>query len=210
MIKRAVILGAIIAGLLVYAAMQGVEQPEPMASPLIKITQQGQTISVWAGPWACVFDKQTGLLWEVKTDNETIHDGYWSYSWFDGLRGKANSGDCYFEKDGCDTQDLIHRANRENTCGVAGWRLPAPSELLSLVETNPRPGEPTIAKDFFPQTRRGDYWTGDAEQALDGAFQHLGEGAIAVDFVTGSVTKLPYRNAAFVRLVSDQFLNQSR
>jgi hypothetical protein len=172
---------------------------------LIKITPKGEAISAWSGPWACVFDKRTGLLWEVKTDDETIHDGYWSYSWSDGRKGTANRGDCYFEKGGCDTLDLIRRVNREKTCGVAGWRLPAQGELLSLVETNIRPGEPTIAKDFFPHTRRGDYWTKEWGQSLDGAFQHLGEGASAVDFVDGSAIKLPYRNAAFVRLVNDQF-----
>lgn len=205
MIKRALILFAVIAGLVLYAVVQGVEQPEPVASPLVKITREGNAIESWAGPWACVFDKRTGLLWEVKTDNETIHDGYWSYSWFDGHKGEPNRGDCYFKQERCDTRDLVRRANIEKTCGVGGWRLPGRDELLSLVREETRPGEPTIAKDFFPHTKRGVYWTHEADQDLGGAFQHLGEGALAVDFVNGKAIKLPYRSAAFVRLVTDRF-----
>ena len=163
-------------------------------------------MSPWSGPWTCVYDTKTQLLWETKTDNESIHDGYWTYSWNDGARGVKNKGDCYFEKERCDTLDLIDRVKIEKTCGLDNWRLPSSKELLSLVSRETKPGEPLIAKDFFPQTKRGDYWTKDSQQRLTGTFKYLKEGALAVDFVNGNLTKLPYRNASFVRLVNTGYV----
>lgn len=190
----------------IYAALRPPPPVEPPSdSRWIKVARDGVPVDNWSGPWQCVFDQQTGLLWEVKTDNEGIHDGYWSYSWFDGTTGIANMGDCYFEEDRCDTLDLIKRVTVEKACGASEWRLPEGNELLSLVQRNVKPGDPAIAKDFFPFTKRGDYWTGQSRQPLTGVYRHLGEGALAVNFVAGSVVTLPYRNAAFVRLVATDY-----
>ena len=179
-------------------------EPKVNASRFQKLNKEGQPISVWQGPWACVVDKKTGLVWENKTDDESIHDGYWSYSWFNDGQGVENSGDCYFEKDRCDTADLIRRMNKEKTCGLTQWRLPTAEELLTLVNHHPKTGEAKIANDFFLHTKRGDYWTSNAEVPLSGVFQHLGKGAQAVDFIEGKIRNLPYRNAAFVRLVAQR------
>ena len=178
--------------------------PLPKNSRFQKLNDSGQPIGVWQGPWACVRDKKTGLIWENKTDNESIHDGYWSYSWFQKGLGVANAGDCYFEKERCDTADLIRRMNEEKTCGLNNWRLPTTSELISLVNHNPKTGEAKLANDFFLHTKRGDYWTANSEVPLRGVFQHFGTGAQAVDFIEGKVRNLPYRNAAFVRLVAQK------
>lgn len=203
MIKRTLILSVLLGGILLFAGLQSFQPKAPPDTRYIKINMQGEKLSSWSGPWSCVFDSKTGLLWEVKTDDESIHDGYWTYSWFDGSEGVSNQGDCYFEQTRCDTLDLIKRANQEKTCGIDTWRLPTSKELLSLVKRRTNPGAPKIAKDFFPQTKRGDYWTSDKQQKLSGAYQHLGKGALVINFIGGTVMKLPYRNAAFVRLVSD-------
>ncbi|RJG49899.1 DUF1566 domain-containing protein [Motilimonas pumila] len=179
------------------------------ASRWQKISPQGQRLTPWQGPWACVWDKQNKRLWEVKTDNENIHDGYWSYSWWQqteaGLeRGAANLGDCYFESTRCDSQDLVRRANQQRLCNVAGWRLPQIEELQSLLQSNDRAQQAKMAVDYFPHIKAGDYWSADHSQALAGAYQHLGQGALAINFYSGDITPLPYRNAAFVLLVSDQ------
>lgn len=182
--------------------------PEPVhaakLSNFTKVGSNGKIMGAWQGPWACVHDSATGLLWEVKSDSESIHDGYWTYSWFDGNEGVANWGDCYFEKDRCDVSDLIRRANQEKTCGREDWRLPTGSELMSLVSHDARPGEPRIDKGFFPHTKKGDYWTIDSGKPLTGTFAHLKTGADAVNFGDARLVTLPYRNAAFVRLVSGE------
>ncbi|EEX31337.1 hypothetical protein VIC_004285 [Vibrio coralliilyticus ATCC BAA-450] len=50
--------------------------------------------------------------------------------------------------------------------------------------------------------RKGDYWTADHSIPLSGFYSRLGEGANAVDFRDGQVKTLPYRNAAFLILVT--------
>ncbi len=169
----------------------------------IKISDKGDEMFQWDGPWACVLDKQQNLLWEVKTDSESIHDGYWTYSWFDGVTGTSNSGDCYFETNRCDTLDLVRKSNQQKLCGITGWRLPSRDELTSLFTDNDRPRANKIATDYFPQIKNGDYWTSTNNQPLAAHYRHLKVGAIAVNFNQQSTANLPYRNAAFVLLVND-------
>jgi len=199
-----VLLGLIGIGLL--SAWTSGDRPQPIESRWLKLDKQGQPMAPWAGPWACILDQQTGLIWENKLDDESIHDGYWTYSWYlasdQGGEGVENMGDCYFEASRCDTQDLIRRANHAKTCGRDDWRLPSVTELSALIKLDGRPGSATIATDFFPKTHRGDYWTQQTADQLNAPFQHLSPGAYAVNFGTGKVYGLPHRNAAFVRLVS--------
>lgn len=178
-------------------------QPSPAASSrFVKLNVKGEPLHPWQGPWACVLDRQTRLVWENKTDDEGIHDALWTFSWHQGGKGVENSGDCYFEKNRCDTDDLIRRVNQEKTCGLGNWRLPTAQELQSIIFHHPKAGDAKIAGDFFPHTKRGDYWTSNADTPLYGVFSHLKYGALAIDFIEGKPRAIPYRNAAFVRLVS--------
>jgi hypothetical protein len=189
--------------LLVYCGANPPPQAEQQDHYLVKVSQQGQLMKSWQGPWRCVHDKRSGLLWEVKSDSENIHDGYWTYSWLDQQgRGKANFGDCYFESDRCDVQDLIIKTNQQQTCGRNNWRLPTATELSSLLDNTVKAGDPLINKSFFPHSKRGDYWTAEGEQPLTGVYAYLEKGAKAVNFGSGETLTLPYRNAAFLRLVS--------
>lgn len=168
----------------------------------IKLDKQGEAMQPWQGPWSCILDTETGLVWENKTDDETIHDALWTYSWYQNGKGVENSGDCYFEADRCDTADLIRRVNQEQTCGLNNWRLPTSHELQSILYNTPKTGEAKIAGDFFSSTKRGDYWSSDSDVVLQGVYKHLKSGAIAIDFIEGKPRSIPYRNAAFVRLVT--------
>ncbi len=168
----------------------------------VKIHYSGQVLTPWQGPWACTLDKKTGLYWENKSDDESIHDGQWTYSWYLNGLGAANNGDCFFEAGQCDTQDLIARMNQEKTCGLTNWRLPTQAELSSLVFESPKTGKAAIRNDFFSHTKRGDYWTAEHSKPLTGTYHYLNNGASSVNFIDGQVSFLPYRNAAYVRLVS--------
>ncbi|WP_404389623.1 DUF1566 domain-containing protein [Pseudoalteromonas phenolica] len=172
-----------------------------------KVDHEGNELAAWQGPWACVYDKTQKLLWEVKRDDESIHDGYWSYSWFNNQIGEKNSGDCYFEPDRCDTQDLIRKANQHGLCQVTGWRLPTKQEVEAILQPQDKPQQAMLATDYFRHIKAGDYWTQDAEQPLTGHYRHLEKGAIAVDFYQGRFHTLPYRNAAFVMLVTSELPN---
>ncbi|PKF60585.1 hypothetical protein CW745_13715 [Psychromonas sp. psych-6C06] len=170
-----------------------------------KISHSGEKLTPWQGPWDCVFDKHHGLLWEVKKDDESIHDGYWTYSWFDGQRGVENMGDCYFQPSRCDVLDLITKTNQQKLCGVNQWRLPSHNELLTLLMTNDRPNENNLAVDYFPHMQRGDFWTSVHSMPLIKRYREINQGAVAVNFLHSDSLVLPYRNAAFVILVNDKF-----
>ncbi|WP_078084888.1 DUF1566 domain-containing protein [Microbulbifer mangrovi] len=194
--------------------------PGPQPYHLVKIDNRGAALAPWSGPWSCVCDRNTGLLWEVKTDDESIHDGLWTYSWYREAEtgfttvattshavpipatGSENLGDCYFEPDRCDTADLLRRTRAQQLCGEHHWRLPTAKELHTLVYTDSKAGQPSINTAFFPKTKRGDYWTADFGKPLLGVYQHLGNGAEAISFVGGQQVTIPHRNAAFVRLVA--------
>ncbi len=202
MFPRLLIVIGLVAALFVYNLFNQPERPTVNSSRWKKVTAEGLFINSWQGPWACVLDEETGLLWEVKTDDETVHDGYWTYSWFLNDVGVDNMGDCYFESERCDTTDLIRKVNQQKLCRQSNWRLPTAEELSSLLNDSQRPGDAKIEKEFFPYTKRGDYWSSDHEVALTGIYQHLKTGAVAVNFGSGDKVRLPYRNAAFVRLVA--------
>lgn len=202
MYARALLVFALPAALLFAAAQHRANPPVPAPHYLHKIDHRGTPMPAWSGPWACVCDTRTNLLWEIKTDDEGIHDGDWTYSWWQGGTGVANFGDCYYEANRCDTADLIRHTRREALCGVDNWRLPTVAELRSLRSRSAVPGAPAIDGHYFPKTRRGDYWTRDAEQPLGGVYAHLHAGSAAINFIDGNQVTIPYRNAAFVRLVA--------
>lgn len=202
MIKRTLLLATLIGLVLVVAWLNPPPLPGlPGDARFIKIAPDGQELNAWEGPWSCVLDTQTGLLWEVKSYAEDLHDFQCSFSWFDGQTGEAGGGSCFAGSGRSDTRDLVEYANETVRCGASGWRLPTEQELRTLLSDTPLPGDLLIARDYFPYAQRGLYWTSTAEVPLTGHFQRLGKGAISVDFKDGRSRKMPYRDTAFVRLV---------
>ncbi len=202
---RVTILLMLIAAIISAAYNKNSMKPTPAVSQWVKLSANGRPIDNWSGPWSCILDKNTGLIWENKDNNEGIHDGRWTYSWSDGQGlGEEDKGSCSFNNFHCDTQDLIRRARLEKNCGLSQWRLPTAKELSTLFNPTPPVGEPIIDIDFFPYTQRGEYWTADSRQTLTGFYHFLGEGAITLDFRQGNKTVSPYRNAAYVRLVTSE------
>ena len=180
------------------------EKPKPIESHFIKITQEGKRLPAWGGPWRCVLDTNTHLLWEVKSYVEDLQDQQCSFSWFNGTEGVAKKGDCFIEGEGSDTQDLINFANAQKNCGVENWRLPTQKELESLIFKEAKVGNPLIAKEYFPYTHKSLYWTVEHNKTLTGVFSRFGYGGTLVDFLNGNIQSLPYQNAGFVRLVAEK------
>lgn len=202
MILRFLLLFFTMLALLGYAWFAPPEIPRsPKKTRLVKVDGIGKLLAPWAGPWKCVMDTETGLLWEVKSYAEDIHDKQCSFSWFNGQKGESKLGDCFIEGQGSDTLDLIRQSNKEKRCGVKGWRLPTETELRTLLIDIPLPGDVNIAHDYFPYTQRGPYWSADMGKQLSGHYRYLKEGAVSVDFFSGKSHVMPYRDATFVRLV---------
>ena len=90
-------------------------------------------------PWAMVRDNVTGLIWEVKTNDGTIHDKDNMYGW-DELESA-----------------VIATLNSKNFGGFSDWRVPDIKELASIVNRNTY--NPSIDIGYFPNTMLSSYWS---------------------------------------------------
>ncbi|MDM8522463.1 DUF1566 domain-containing protein [Desulfococcaceae bacterium HSG8] len=79
-----------------------------------------------------VQDNVTGLIWEVKTDDGSVHDKDNTYNWDDAQ------------------SVFIAALNSEKFGGYSDWRLPTIKELGSIV--NLERYNPTIDTNYFPHT----------------------------------------------------------
>ena len=87
-----------------------------------------------------VRDNVTGLIWEVKTVDGSIHDRDDTYTW----------------QDAQDT--FITQVNAETFGGHADWRLPTAKELASITALGRY--NPAIDNGFFPNTVSSFYSSG--------------------------------------------------
>jgi len=113
-----------------------------------KLDANGNDLPNSAGNWSMVRDNVTGLVWEVKTDDDTIHDKDNGYYWCNS--SLENPGACDRENN---TEVFINDLNIAEFGGYADWRLPSVYELATLLNSATR--EPAINTTFFPNTLFG-------------------------------------------------------
>ena len=121
-------------------------------------------------PWHCVQDNVTGLIWEVKTDDDDLHDKDDKYNWYN-TDPATNGGEDGYADDGaichgydssdsatyCNTQAFAARVNAVGLCGAYDWRLPSKEELRSIVDYSRY--NPSIDTDYFPNTVLSWFWS---------------------------------------------------
>jgi len=121
-----------------------------------KLNAAGSDLADTATSWVMVRDNVTGLIWEVKTDDGSIHDKDNTYTWYDP-NSATNGGNAGTPGDGTDTADFIAALNAAKFGGYADWRIPTFKELdilCDLGRTNP-----AIDTDYFPNTLSSNYWS---------------------------------------------------
>ena len=137
-----------------------------------KLDAQGNDLADSAASWVMVRDNVTGLIWEVKTDDDSIHDKDNTYTWYDS-NPETNGGDAGTPGDGTDTEDFINALNSENFGGYSDWRLPTVKELSSIVNSGEYEHEPAINTDYFPDTMSSSYWSSTTNAAYTGNAWHV-------------------------------------
>jgi hypothetical protein len=151
-----------------------------------KLDANGHGLHDSAVAWTMVRDNVTGLIWEVKTDDGSVHDMDNLYTWYDP-NPETNGGYAGTQGDGTDTEDFIDALNAESFGGFSDWRLPTIDELASLVHADRH--EPAIDEAYFPNTVDFGYWSSTTLDDDDGlyAWAVLGWGGVGSTLKSGSL-----------------------
>jgi len=105
-----------------------------------KLDEDGDELVRSASKWAMVRDNVTGLIWEVKKEDGSIHEWSDLYDWYD-----ANDV-------------FIAQLNAEEFGGYTDWRLPTKKELIYAM--NYGLVSPAIDTDYFSEkTVWSYYWS---------------------------------------------------
>ncbi len=118
----------ILTAILIIIPISGLAQ-----NTLIKLDAMGRELPDNATEWAMVKDTVKGIIWEVKTDDGSIHDKNNTYSW-----KKHN-------------KEFLVKLNEEKFGGFSDWRLPEETELEELVDRS-KEQPPRINEKYFPHT----------------------------------------------------------
>ena len=128
--------------------------------------------------WMMTRDNVTGLIWEIKTNDGSIHDGSKTFTWCDSDSGTNGgySGTCGNSNDITDTEAFVAELNLQEFGGFSDWRLPTIEELSTLLYLNVPDGEPPVYQFYFPNIRYDFYWSAtsaayEEEQAWFQCFQ---------------------------------------
>ncbi len=97
-----------------------------------KLDSNGAALANSAKQWAMVKDNITGLIWEGKTDDGSIHDKDNTYS-FDIVYN-----------------NFIDILNEKEFGGYSDWRLPTSFELITIIDYGS--ADPAINTDYFINT----------------------------------------------------------
>lgn len=121
-----------------------------------KIGANGEVLPRSATSWACVRDKVTGSMWEVKTQDGGPRD---VGARFTNLgNGKAGDASAY-----------VTTVNAAGLCGAHDWRLPNRREMESLVDFSVPQGGPMIDGAWFPNSASDFHWTSTSAQINGGS-----------------------------------------
>lgn len=92
-----------------------------------------------AKEWACTKDNNTGLIWEVKTDDSRLRDKDWNYSWYEPDASKNGGSEGYknYQPESCkgsecDTYAFTNAVNKQGLCGAKDWQVPKVQEISAL------------------------------------------------------------------------------
>ena len=126
--------------------------------------------------WIMTRDNVTGLIWEIKTDDDSVHDKDNTFTWCDS-HPETNGGDPGTCGVGTDTEGLIAFMNENEYGGYSDWRMPTRKELRTIIDYDAY--NPAVNTDYFPNTVTSSYWSADT------ITEGNGSGAWLMSFISG-------------------------
>ncbi len=121
------------------------------ATPFVKLDAGGNELAADAASWVMVKDIKTGLVWEMKTIDGSVHDGGNQYTWKEAK------------------EVFVAELNNSKFGGFTDWRMPNDTEINSIIRQDQE--EPFVDTAYFPNIRPANYWN----------FYICGSGAIMSD-----------------------------
>lgn len=109
------------------------------AGAFTKLDATGWELPDQAADWAMVKEVASGLTWEIKSTDGSLHDRDNFYTWKDS------------------ENIFIKGLNQEKFGGFADWRLPEDKELERLQKLSENNQE--LFARYFPRTAPSLYWT---------------------------------------------------
>ncbi|WP_157671962.1 DUF1566 domain-containing protein [Cellvibrio sp. PSBB006] len=131
----------------------------------ISLSAEGEPTSTAA---RCLQDHQTSLVWELKADDDSLHDKDKIFRW--GGVGADKVGSIAFD----DWNALVKAANNDTLCGFTDWRVPTIDELKQLYSLQ----QSSEIKPYFSNTLASPYWSVSAYEKYPEHAQtvHFGNG----------------------------------
>ena len=135
------------------------------AGPYIPMNAEGEPTSTAA---RCLQDTETQLVWELKTDDDSLHGKDKTFRW--GGVGADKVGSMAFD----DWNALVKAANKNALCGFTDWRVPTIDELKQLYTLQ----QSSDIKPYFSNTQETPYWSASAYEKYPEHAQtvHFGNG----------------------------------
>jgi len=129
----------------------------------MKMDMHGNELEESANVWSMVKDSDTGLIWEVKSIDDSIHNKDKVFTWYDSDLD-TNGGYAGENANGVDSEDFIASLNNDEFGGFNDWRLPTVNELLSIAGENVACS--AMDADVFPWTVSSCYWSSVTDESF--------------------------------------------
>jgi len=108
------------------------------ANTFVKLDASGNELATDAASWAMIKDTKTGLIWEMKTTDGSVHDAGNQYTWKEAK------------------EVFAAELNNAKFGGFTDWRMPNDTEIKSIMRQNQE--EPFVDAAYFPNIRPANYW----------------------------------------------------
>ncbi|ARU26564.1 hypothetical protein CBR65_03515 [Cellvibrio sp. PSBB006] len=162
--KQAVVMAAMVITVIPQYLFADTEK-KVSADFYISLSAEGEPTSTAA---RCLQDHQTSLVWELKADDDSLHDKDKIFRW--GGVGADKVGSIAFD----DWNALVKAANNDTLCGFTDWRVPTIDELKQLYSLQ----QSSEIKPYFSNTLASPYWSVSAYEKYPEHAQtvHFGNG----------------------------------